>query len=135
MLWNKMDILNETPRDLAVRLGISYTYLMCLARGERPIANSERKVLKAAADYLEIPVAQAYLHSGALKPSDFIVRDTAEAKIANMFERMKADHEWSAYTPSKKAFDNLDPEIKILTCLLYERVSKRFDFTSVVVAL
>lgn len=133
MLWNKTTLSNETPRELASRLQISYVYLMALARGERPVSSADRKIFVSAAKYLGIPVAQAMLHGGALQPADFLVEATASDKISNVFGRMKNDPEWGGFTPELRVLEKSPKDIKILICLLYERVAQTSELTSVTI--
>jgi hypothetical protein len=133
MLWNKMTLSEETPRELAEHLQISYVYLMALARGERPLDKADRKVFVMAASYLGIPVAQAYLLGGALQPSDFLVESTTSAKISQIFDRLKSDPEWGGFAPSSNVFGKLPKDVKILVCLLYERAAQTSDLTAVLV--
>jgi transcriptional regulator with XRE-family HTH domain len=114
---------NQTMRDLAGHLDISYTYLMAVARGERPADTMARKVYIAFAEYLDIPIAQVYLLSGALKPTDFVVEATVAAKLERLFERMRSDKEWCGLMPTSAKLVSLDSDIKILIGFLYERAT------------
>lgn len=135
LLWQKMLSDEETPRELSAHLDISYVYLMALARGERPIDKADRKVFVSASRYLDIPTAQAYLLAGALQPSDFMVENSFTSKIEHVFERMKSDPEWCGFVPDDKTMKRIPNNVKILVGLLYERVAKTSDLSSVCVPM
>lgn len=123
-LWNKMSQLQETPRDLASNLKISYVYFMALSRGEREVERADRKVFVEAARYLDIPVAQAFLLGGALIPSDFMVESSIEKRIEHNLDMMRNDPAWCGFVPSAKDLKNTPEKSKILIGLLYERMSQ-----------
>lgn len=114
---------NQTMHDLSAEIGISYVYLMALARGKRPAETMARRVIDGFSRYLKISVAQAYLFSGALKPSDFLVEESAARQLEALFVCMRADNEWNAYLPTEIEMDSLNLEIKTLIGLLYEKAS------------
>lgn len=128
-LWSKMGQNNETPTELASHLGITYTYLMALARGGRPIPQVTRPVLVKAASYLNIPVAQAYLLADALLPEDFVFLPTLDEKIRRIYDAMINDPLWMGYALSPKQWAGLDLSAKLLICLLYERASRTQFFS------
>ena len=78
---HEANIRNQSMQELASQIGISYVYLMALARGDRPTETMTRRVFDGFAAYLSISVAQAYLFSGALKPSDFLVQVSASMQL------------------------------------------------------
>lgn len=123
-LWNKMNHRGETPAELASHLGITYAYLMALARGERPIPQVSRAVLVAAAAYLRVPTAQAYLLSEALLTEDFVYVPTVEEKIKRIYEAMLNDPLWMGYALKGDTWENLTLDAKLLVCLLYEKSSR-----------
>jgi len=121
----------QTIRELATHIDISYPYLMALARGERPAETMNRKVVVSFSDYLSIPVAQAYLLAGALKPKDFLVESTAESKLARLFTQMRTDKVWCGFMPSDAGLASLDSDVQILIGLLYEQVTHMSGLSSV----
>lgn len=134
MLWNKMNSEEETPRELAAHLNISYVYLMALSRGDRPICKADRKIFVDMARYLNLPVAQVYLLSGTMKPEDFVVEETIESKFGNLFEKMRSDSQWAGFVPTDKQIEKLPTDVKILLGLLYERATNETTISAVVVA-
>lgn len=58
--------------ELAVRLGISCGQLSKLLRGRSSFARVSDGVLRAVADYLQMPVVQCFVLSGRLRHADFL---------------------------------------------------------------
>ena len=123
-LWGEMKNREETPHDLAKHLGITYAYLMALARGERPVNNVSRPILVAAAKYLRIPVAQTFLMSDALSEEDFCYEPEIDERLEHVRDRMLVDPVWCGYAPSRHDWTHLNTKIKMLVSLLYERVGQ-----------
>lgn len=121
LLWNTMKARGEAPADLASQLGITYAYLMALARGERPIDHASRPVFVAAAKYLKLPVAQTYLLADALFTEDFAYEPDLDEKFDRIHQSMLNDPVWCGYAPSQKEWRLLDKKIKMFLSLLYER--------------
>lgn len=128
-LWTTMKSRDETPADLAHQMGITYAYLMALARGERPIDHASRPVLTAAAAYLKLPVAQAYLLADALLPEDFAYTPDIEEKFERIHELMLRDPVWCGYAHAPKEWKRLDAKTKLLIGLLYERAGQTKFFS------
>lgn len=127
-LWEEMELREETANELAVQLGITYSYLMALSRGERPINQVSRPVLLAAAKYLKLPAAQIYMLAGALQPEDFVYDGEREEKLERVRQAMERDPVWTGYALDRKSFEALDMRARMLICLLYERAAKTAFF-------
>lgn len=127
-LWEQAAVNNDSLPELAEKLDMSYPYLMALARGERPTDKVERKHLVMCAKYLNVPVGQVYLLSGALLPEDFIFEPTKEENIQHVLKAMRNDPLWTAHVPSEKVLKHADPSLKLLICLLYERAARTSFF-------
>lgn len=123
-LWERMGEQAHTPKELAESLGITYVYLMALARGEKPIQQVSREVLKRAADYLNVPVAQAYLLAGALTPEDFVLMPSLDERIARVREAMAHDAMWCGLALSDEVWRKTPQEARLLICMLYEQSAK-----------
>ena len=132
-LWERMSERGHTPKELAKFLGITYVYLMALARGEKPIPQVGRDVLKRAADYLGTPVAQAYLLAGALNPEDFVLSPTMDERIAHIREAMTHDAMWCGLALTDEIWQKTPHEARLLICMLYEQAAKTtwLDWTMV----
>lgn len=127
-LWVKLKERGETTHQLAKQLGIAYPYLMALARDERKLPNVDREVLENAANYLGIPVAQAYILAGALKHEDFFFADSLDAEIKSLYEAMSKHPHWCGYAPSRAAWEALPQQVKLLIGMLFERVTGKSLF-------
>lgn len=123
-VWEKAAANGESLAELAVILDMSYPYLMALARGERPTDKMDRVYLVSVAKYLNLPVGQVYLLAGALSPEDFIFEPTKDEKMQHVLSAMRTDPLWTAYVPNEKVWQNADPSLKLLVCLMYERAAK-----------
>ena len=123
-LLNEMKKREETPHDLAKHLGISYAYLMALARGERPIPQIARPILEASAKYLRLPVAHAFLMADALSPDDFCYAPDLNERFDRVHDRILSDPVWCGYAPDRDDWYHLGTKIKMLVSLLYERVGQ-----------
>lgn len=121
---------NQSLNELSADIGISYVYLMALARGERPASTMKRRVIDGFAKYLSISVAQACLFSGALKPSDFLVEVSASTKLDALFTRMRTDNEWNALMPTESEINCLSQDTKTFIGLLYEKASQTSSLVS-----
>jgi transcriptional regulator with XRE-family HTH domain len=113
------------PRDLAGMLGISYPYLMHLSKGRRQADGPrgiDREVLKRAAEFLEIPVAQAYVLAGILRPEDFYYKPTLDEKIEAAYQNMRENGLWSGFAPSEAHWGRLPKDVKLTLAVLYEQV-------------
>jgi len=132
-LWERMSERGHTSKELAKHLGITYVYLMALARGEKPIPQVGREVLKRAADYLGTPVAQAYLLAGALNPEDFVLSPTMDERIARIRDAMTHDAMWCGLALTDEVWQQTPREARLLICMLYEQSAKTtwLDWTMV----
>jgi transcriptional regulator with XRE-family HTH domain len=132
-LWERMSERGHTTKELAEFLGITYVYLMALARGEKPIPQVGREVFKRAADYLGTPVAQAYLLAGALNPEDFVLSSTMDERIARIRKAMMHDAMWCGLALTDEVWQQTPQEARLLICMLYEQTAKTtwLDWTMV----
>lgn len=123
-LWEEMSRRGHTTKQLAETLGITYIYLMALARGEKPIYQLGRDVLVRAAEYLNAPVAQTYLLAGVLNPEDFVLTPTLEDRMARVRDAMAHDTMWSGMELSDEVWNETPQEARLLICMLYEQAAK-----------
>ncbi len=132
-LWEEISKRGDTPKALAEHLGITYVYLMALARGEKPIPQVGREVLKRAADYLGTPVAQAYLLAGALNPEDFVLNPSMDERMARIKDAMTHDAMWCGLALTQEVWEQTPREARLLICMLYEQSAKTtwLDWTMV----
>jgi len=123
-LWDEMTKRDQTTHQLAESLGITYVYLMKLASGEKPIFQLGRETLVRAAEYMAIPVAQAYLLAGALNIEDFVLMPTLDERFARVREAMVHDPMWCGLALSDDVWQQTPQEARLLICLLYEHSAK-----------
>lgn len=128
-LFTKMASQGDTPPKIAKDLNITYAYLMALGRGERPVPNVDRSILEAAAKYLDIPVAQAFMLAEALSPADFTFQPTLDEKFKYIHKAMLADPIWCGYALTAREWKELDQKSKMLISLLYERAARTQFFS------
>lgn len=116
---------NETPSELAKQLGIGYVYLTQLLSGKKDPSKLGRDILVAAARYLDVPVAEAYLWAGALKPTDFVREREGEFKIpsGDAFEVMSRHPNWGGFMPSKKEWKAMPQGAKLFITLIFEETT------------
>lgn len=112
-----------TIHDAATAIEVSYPYLQALLRGQRPIAQASKSVLAAMANFLDIPVAQAFIWSGALTAEDFFRKRSLDTEMSNLYEQMLESEDFGAYMPTATAWASLDNNIRVLIAALYERVT------------
>jgi transcriptional regulator with XRE-family HTH domain len=123
-LWDEMAKRGQTTHQLAESLGITYVYLMKLASGEKPIFQIGRETLVRAAEYMAIPVAQAYLLAGALSIEDFVLTPTLDARVAQVRGAMVHDAMWCGLALSDEVWQQTPQEARLLICMLYEQAAK-----------
>ena len=123
LLASKMRECGDTLNSSAAKLGISYPYLQALLRGQRPVAQASKSVLAAISDYLDIPVAQAYIWSGALTVEDFFRKPTLASELDALYEKLVHSTEFGAYMPTADQWGALDANVKVLIAALYEKTS------------
>ena len=112
---------SETPPELADRLGIGYVYLTQLLSGKKDTAKLGRNILVAAANYLDVPVAEAYLWAGALKPTDFVHEGKFEAMSGDVFDVMSRHPHWGGFMPSKEEWIGMSQRAKLFVILAFEQ--------------
>lgn len=113
----------DTPTDLAKHLGIGYVYLTQLLGGKKDTAKLGRDILVAAAKYLDVPVTEAYLYAGALKPTDFVHEGKFERLSGDVFDVMSRHPEWGGFMPEKEEWDRMSQRAKLAYILMFEQVT------------
>lgn len=108
---------------LANILGISYIYLMQLITGRRDTAALTRKVLVACANFLNIPVVEAYLLAGALKPTDFVVQGRVDGVRDDAYQTMLLHSQWGGFMPSEEDWKCLPQSLQLMTMLSFEQAT------------
>ncbi len=130
-LWATMNERHDTPAQLAEVLGVTYVYLMMLARGDKPVPALKHDVLVRAAEYLGIPTVQAFLWAGIIQPSDFVRAGSLPEKIKAVRRAMLTDPIWSGYAGTEEDWDATPIHVQLFACLLYERAARTQFFSDV----
>ncbi len=134
-LMTRMAENGHTTKDLAVELGITYPYLMALARQERKFCDAGRAVLAKSAKYLEVPVAQAYVLSGAMDPKDFFFEDKLPSEVASLYRSLASHKMWSGFCPSEKEWAAMPEKARLLVCLLFQEATQQTFLSSMSVEI
>lgn len=114
---------NESPTELSQHLGIGYVYMTQLLSGKKDTSKLGREILVAAAQYLKVPVVQAYLWAGALKPADFFYERDEVLLSGDTFDVLSRHQNWGGFMPSKKEWDKAPADLKQLAIMLFEEVT------------
>ena len=125
MLLSHASDHNESTRDLAGHLGITYGHLMVLARGERPVHGLSINALRNAARYLHVSLAQAYVWAGILSPSDFYSTRTVREELDRLYVDLIHDNTVSMFAPERAEWDALPERSKLTIALMYEALRHR----------
>lgn len=127
-LERKLATNNESYKDLAFRLGKSYAYIISLLHKDRPLRNMDYDFLRKCAEYLEIPLAQAFLLADILAPTDFQYHMNLESIFDKTFRDMSADPIWSGYCPHREEWEGLSQTVKMLIHELYKKSGSDHSF-------
>lgn len=124
MVWKKMIDREESPADVADKIGITYAHLMNLNKGERPVNGLSIKSLRLIADYLSITTAHAALIGGFFEPKDFYLDATIEDRVEIAFKGLKEDPVIGGFAVTNEVWESLNPEVKFLIAVLFENKSR-----------
>lgn len=111
---------NETPVDLAKHLGIGYVYLTQLLSGKKDTSRLGREILIAAAEYLRVPVAEAYLYAGALLPTDFVCEWESNLVSGDVLDVMARQPHWGGFVPKREVWESMPEEAKLFVLFAFE---------------
>lgn len=130
MLWKKAAEKGMTTRSLAGVLGISYPYLMHLANPKNIRSTDgprglDKEVLRRAANFLEIPVVQAYVLANILKPEDFFYKPSLSDKLEAAYRHMLGNGLWCGFAPSQAQWAAMTDDLKLSFVMLYEQTANR----------
>lgn len=113
----------ESPADLAKHLGIGYVYLTQLLSAKKDTAKLGRDILVAAAKYLNVPVIQAYLWAGALKPSDFFYEREKVILEGDTYDVMARHQNWGGFMPSREDWKKTPDDTKQMFLMMFEKIT------------
>lgn len=115
----------DSVDDVAAKLGISTTYLRAIANGGSSFANVNKQVLRKAAEYIDLPVAQTFLLADAMEPGDFFYASSIDKELTLAYVSMTAHPMWAGYAPSTEEWDAMSTRQKLFTCMLYENATSQ----------
>ena len=133
-LWSCMDRRGHSIHDLADALGVTYGYLLSIARGERPMHSVSRDILTKAAEYLQIPLAQVYVWAGVLAAEDFYNSRSLAFELDALYEDLKNNTGLNFFVPTKEEWDNLPARPKLTIAIMYESLRGKFFLSHVDIA-
>lgn len=114
---------SETPAELSQHLGIGYVYMTQLLSGKKDTSKLGREILVAAAKYLKVPVVQAYLWAGALRPADFFYERDDVLLSGDTYDKLSRHQNWGGFMPSKKEWDSAPADLKQFAIMLFEELT------------
>lgn len=123
-LWTAMAEKGDTPRELAIKLDMSYSHLMLLGKGQRNASGLEKKHYDRCAEYLNVPVAQVALLAEFFKPTDFYLSSTIEERIEMVFAELKRDPLVGGFAMKDDVWHDLPISARFLIAVLYENGGK-----------
>lgn len=123
-LWVTMAEKGETPRELCDVIGITYSYLMLLAKGERSASGLSKENLRNVAAYLGVPTSQAALMSEFFRPVDFFLEATIQERIELVVKELKRDTLLGGFALKDDVWHSLPISAKLLIAVLFENGGK-----------
>ena len=123
ILVEEADIRGHKPVDLAQHLDIGYVYLTQLIRGKKDPAHLSRQKLASIANYLDVPLIQVYIWSGAIRPEDFVHCGKFKANATSILDKMTAHPDWGGFVPTPAEWKKLPPKIQTLLVFAFEQAT------------
>lgn len=123
-LWVTMVEKGDSPKDLSAVIGIAYSYLMLLAKGDRDPAGLPLDSIRKAAHYMGIPMAQAALMTEVMEPADFYLNLTIPDRVEIVQRELQRDALYGGFALKPNVWHELPLEAKLLIAVLYENGSK-----------
>ena len=123
----KMQENNQSLRETASAIGISYSSLVGLRNGKYDVVKSDVTVEKLA-NYLEVPLVQIYIWGGFFKPIDFISKRSLQGSLNLAFDQMSNDPLMTTIAPTAMDWNNprkWNVEAKLTVIRLYELFSNQ----------
>lgn len=120
-LWEKMLKDGISPATLAdTHLGIAYSYLMMLGRGDAPVSQLKVMQYEKMANYLGIPLMQVLLLAEAVKTEDFYYKADLPDRVEAVYTNMKQDPVYMGFAPNQQEWDSLSSSMRLSMCVFYE---------------
>ena len=121
--------------EAAAIIGMSPVTLRALGGGRRLFCDVDRRILASAAKYIGVPVAQAHLMAGALKPEDFFFENSLNEEIELAYRSMMDHPMWCGYAPDRDAFLAMPQKTQVFIVMLYESATQQKFLTGTGVQL
>ena len=110
---------------LAVRLQVGRSYLSQLLRGVKPISAMDDEILRACADYLELPLVLAYVLAGKLVFGDFLDKASdLEVQLRLAIQQISESPIAMATGVGVSMLEDLPLPVSQLLVALYERAEQ-----------
>lgn len=113
-----------TERQIADEFSISPIYWNSLTNGNRLIGSLPRETMEKVAEFVEMPLVQAYVLAGQFEPKDFVVKVRLESQLMASIEKMRADQRWATLAPTDSDWASTALNVKVALVALYESVSQ-----------
>lgn len=110
---------------LAKRLGITPSYITSMFNGFRWVPKSDRRVIDAIAEYMDVPVIQVFVWAGFFGPADMVVENNLTERLAVAFKVISSDPLVRHITPPLSEWNTWDNKTKLRFVLLYEIMSSK----------
>lgn len=115
--------LNKPERAILDIIGVTYVYWNALTNGHRRLSGLPHAKMQRLADFLEIPVIQAYMLADLYTPADLVVHKDLADHLKGSLAKMRADKRWNFIAPPDEAWDATPEASQLAIILLYERVA------------
>lgn len=126
LILEKAERENLDRYALADRLGITYSYLTLILRGERDVPSISQDRLRRFGEFLEIPFIQVLMLAEIISSEDFLEGDekTIEQEFDRVWTSLNNDPLWRGTAPNRKVWKETPRESKILIGLLYNQIAQ-----------
>lgn len=112
--------------QIAHDMGITQSTLISLLIHEQPYSNLPYSALRVMARYLKIPGIVLFRELELIQPSDFLPVEDNDDLIEQIYSKMILDPRFAAIAPNNREWEKTPYSIKIMLCVLYERLTSDF---------
>lgn len=108
-------------RHISDIMGITPMYWHSLTNGHRTIKSLGKEKFKLIAEFLGIPVIQAYIMADYFSAEDFLNTKSLDEQLWLVIEKMQKDKHWMAYAPTREEWERMPVKVRAGYATLYER--------------
>jgi transcriptional regulator with XRE-family HTH domain len=108
----------HTNAEIAAALGMGTAYLSSLQSGTRAFASIGPKYLASFAHYIQQPLLNTMLMSGAIRVADLFIQETPERAAQRAFEMLVNDPVFGGWLPSQERWDSYPLDARLLIAAL-----------------